>query len=496
MAAIQTLAVLGDAGSVPVLAKAVAAGGPVRDAAVGALNRIRGKGVGEAIATLLGSKDAAVRAGIVEVLATRADKSMVPAMLEAARDKDADVRSSAVKGLEAAAGAGELPALVDLLAKAEAGERGGIEKALTAAIARTGDTEAQSAPLVAGLAKADADAKGRLLRLLGRVGGEKALSAVRGALGDASAEVATAAVRALSDWPDASPAPDLLKVIQTTDDRTRKALAFRGYVQMANMPGVGGEEAVRMYKQALGLARTDAEKKSVLAGLAGSHVPEALGLVKGLLADSAVQAEAELALVQVAGNVRDADPSAARAALDQAVKATKSDAVRQKAQGILNEMDKFRGYVSSWLVAGPYTKGSPFDTAYPPEKKGADVAWQVATKGVGPQIIDLVKAIGAGSNRAAYALAWLYSPADQAVRLELGSDDGIKVWVGGKQVHANNATRPCRPGEDKADARLAKGWNRILVKIAQGGADWAFSFRVTKPDGSPLDGLKVRLEEP
>ncbi|MFO8014811.1 MAG: HEAT repeat domain-containing protein, partial [Phycisphaerae bacterium] len=273
VAALQALARLGDAESVPVLAKALAAGGPVRDAAVGALNRIRGEGVGQAIAKLLGSEDADVRAGIVEVLATRADASMVPAMLEAARDKDAEVRASAAKGLETPAGADDLPDLVDLLVGADAGERGAIEKALAAAVARTEGTEARAAPLVSGLAKADADAKARLVRLLGRVGGKQALAAVRGALHDPNDAVATAAVRALADWPDASPAPDLLKVIQTADDRTRKALAFRGYVQMANMPGVGAEEAVRMYKRALDLAETPAAKKSVHSGLAGSHVP-------------------------------------------------------------------------------------------------------------------------------------------------------------------------------------------------------------------------------
>jgi len=495
--AIRTLAFLGDAGSVPVLAKALAAGGAVRDIAIGTLTHLRGEGVGEAIAGLLGSSEPAVRAGIISILASRADKTMVPAMLKAARDKDAAVRAAAAKGLEAAAGADDLPDLVDLFLETETSTRGGVEKALAAAMARTGDTEAKAAALVAGLAKAKADTlKGRLVRLLGQVGGAKALTAVRGAIASADKGLALDAVRALADWPDASPAPDLLKVIQTSGDRTRKALAFRGYVRMANMPGLGGDQAVRMYKQALDLAGSAAEKKSILAGLSGSHVPEALGLIKGLMADDAVRAEAEMALVQVAGNVRDAEPSAARAALEETAKTTKTAAVRQQAQAVLNELDKYRGYVTSWLLAGPYTKGSPFNTAYPPEKDGEDVSWKAAAKGVGPQIIDLVKAIGAGSNRAAYAKAWLYSPATQAVRLELGSDDGIKVWIGGKQVHAKNASRPVRPGEDKAKARLAKGWNKVLVKISQGGADWAFSFRVVKPDGSALDGLKVRLEKP
>ncbi|HUU93869.1 MAG TPA: hypothetical protein VM238_21965, partial [Phycisphaerae bacterium] len=115
-------------------------------------------------------------------------------------------------------------------------------------------------------------------------------------------------------------------------------------------------------------------------------------------------------------------------------------------------------------------------------------------KGVGPQTIDLLQAIGGGDNRAAYVLTNVWSPAAQAVRLEMGSDDGIKVWINGKVVHSNNATRPCRPGEDKANADLKQGWNKVLVKITQGGADWAFCIRIVKPDGSAIDGMKVSIE--
>lgn len=160
-----------------------------------------------------------------------------------------------------------------------------------------------------------------------------------------------------------------------------------------------------------------------------------------------------------------------------------------------NAKDSDHGYVTTWLLAGPYTGGSPFETAYPPEKKDADVTWRVPDKGVGPQIIDLGKVFG-GDHRAAYAKAYLYSPKEQEVRLELGSDDGIKVWVNDECVHANDVTRSVQPGEDKAMARLHRGWNRVLVKIAQNIYTWGFSFRVTEPDGSPFEGMKVRMEKP
>ena len=53
-----------------------------------------------------------------------------------------------------------------------------------------------------------------------------------------------------------------------------------------------------------------------------------------------------------------------------------------------------------------------------------------------------------------------------------------------------------RESEDKAKARLAKGWNPVLVKVTQGGGEWEVSLRIVTPDGSPVGGLKVSLEKP
>ncbi len=496
VAAIRALAALGDASSVPMLARLVAGGGDVGKAASETLNRLKGPGVGEAMSKLLDSPDAAFRAAILRVLTARADKTMVPAMLKAATDRHADVRKAAVKGLETVAGGKEMPSLVSLfLAAKDDADRAALKRAVSAAGMRVDDLDARSAPVVAGLARARGQAKADLLSLLGGFGGPKALRAVRACLADADAEVASAAVRALAGWGDDAPAADLLKIIRTTSDRVHKVLAFRGYVRMAGLTQQrSSAEAVAMYRQALALAATDAEKKSVLAGLGSARSVEALKLVEPLLAHEGLRGEAELAYVQIASNARDNAPDEARAAIRKVLAATKSDTVRRRARAALNEMDKYRGYVTSWLGSGPYTGGSPYGTAYPPEKGDQAVRWKRLTKGVGPQMIDLKQAIGSGENRAAYMKTNVHSPVEQDVRLELGSDDGIKVWVNGKRVHANNASRPCKPAEDKATARLKKGWNAVRVKISQGGGDWAFSVRICRPDGAALEGLRVSTD--
>ena len=498
IAAIRALATLGDAACVEPLARLAASGGATGQAAADSLTRLKGEGVADAMGKLLDSPDAPVRAGVLGVLANRADRSMAPVMLKAARDKDEAVRKAAIKGLTGAAGEKELPELVALLLAAETtSEQSALERAVAATARRVDGADARTAPIVAALPRAKAKIQSRLIAVLSRLGGQKALEAVRAQLDAKDPDVATAAVRALHDWPDDAPAPDLLSIIKTAKVPAHKVLAFRGYIRMANMAAERpSAETNAMYKQALALATTPAEKKSVLAGLANARSVEALKLVQPLIADPALRAEAEMATVQIASNARDTGPTEARAALKNIVASTKNDAIRKKAQGTINEMDKNLGYIRTWLGSGPYTKGSPFATAYPPEQKDAkDVKWKVLTRGVGPQIIDLEQAIGSGDKRAAYMKTHVWSSEDQDVQLQLGSDDGVKVWVNGKLVHANNANRPCRPANDKAKASLAKGWNTVMVKVSDNTADWAFCLRIVKPDGSVLEGLRVSLEE-
>jgi len=497
IAAIRALAVMGDASSVPILAKVASSGGEIGKAAVDSLNRIKGEGVGRAMADLLDSPDPAIRTGIINVMTARADRTVAPAMVKAARDRDETIRNAAIKGLGVVAGLKELPDIVDLLIEnKDTSIRSELEKALAATAMRISDAEARTEAIVTGLGRADADAKARMLGVLGRLGGRGALAAARGQLKSYDADVATAAVRALAGWPDAAPAPDLLDTIRTTRNTIHRVLAFRGYIRMVNMPSErSAAETGRMYAEALRLATSATEKKSVLAGLAGARSEGALRLVEGLLADDTVKAEAELALVQIASNCRDSAPDEARSALKKIIDTTRNGGLRGKAEGVIKDMDKYRGYITSWLGSGPYTQGHSFNTAFPPEKPDAvGVKWKALTKGVAPLNINLLAAIGPGGNRAAYMKTHVYSSTDQDVRLEMGSDDGIKVWINEKVVHSNPAVRGIRPGEDKAKASLRRGWNKVLVKIAQGGGDWAFCLRIVKPDGGVLEGLKVSVD--
>ena len=90
----------------------------------------------------------------------------------------------------------------------------------------------------------------------------------------------------------------------------------------------------------------------------------------------------------------------------------------------------------------------------------------------------------------AYARTWVYCSQGQPARLELGTDDGVKVWLNEKLVHSNNTFRGLHPGSDKVNVILKSGWNSLLLKVTQLNQGWEFCARILKPDGSPIEGLR------
>ena len=61
--------------------------------------------------------------------------------------------------------------------------------------------------------------------------------------------------------------------------------------------------------------------------------------------------------------------------------------------------------------------------------------------------------------------------------LSLGSDDGIKVFLNGKQILANNIGRGAAADQEKVTLNLRKGDNFVLLKIHNGGGPSGFYFR-------------------
>lgn len=498
LAALDALGGAGDPAAVAVLVQAAAAaGGNEQAAARASLLRIPGDDIDRVLREALRSADVKTRVELIRALAGRKASAAIGDLFKLARDADAAVRREAIAALGALAGQADLAAFLDLAAEPkEAGDRTAVEQALAAALPRIRDPQKRAAPILAALGPAPAEARPALVRLLGQAATPESLAALRAALKSGDSAVRDAAIRTLSEWPDPRPAEDLLALAQTAAAQSHKVLALRGYVRMAGM----SPNPTAMYARALQLAQRTDDKKLVLAGLGSADSAEALALVERHLGDAALQAEAGSSAVQIADRIRQGDPRRARSALARVLAAVKDPRVRQQAQDVVNEIEQYEGYVLTWLVAGPYkVKGQEsrgvFDAVLPPETAGAQgVAWKPLTAGVGSWDVSLDAALGSQDHVAAFVRTRVWSPAEQDARLELGSDDAVKAWLNGRQVHANYLHRGLQPRQDLVAVKLRSGWNELMLKVVNHSGGWNFCCRVRRPDGTALGDLKVEAK--
>jgi hypothetical protein len=169
------------------------------------------------------------------------------------------------------------------------------------------------------------------------------------------------------------------------------------------------------------------------------------------------------------------------------------------------------GYVCAWLVLAPipFKAGQHGADALDDErvkdepdlKPAAGDKLKVGEKELTwteclakDQILDVNGLLGKQTeNSAAYAVAYITADADRTdLTLALGSDDQIKVYLNGKQIHSYDEGRPLEKDEDSvAGLSLKKGLNVLVVKIINEEEDWAVSARFLDKDGKPVGGLKA-----
>ena len=299
LAAAQALGTLGDASHVPMLAGLAASPeAELRAAARESLRLLPGTEADAAILTHVGKAPEAVRIELVRSLRDRRATALAARIAQVAgEDKSPAVRGECFGVLADLAGGEHLGTLVArMLEEPDAGARGAAERAVLAVARRVDDPAARLQPILHAHARATGAPRATALRVLGRLGGAKALAAVRGDLRHREEPVRDAAVRALAEWPDPSAATDLLALAKAAPAPTHRILALRGAIRAATLPSASPyPDRIRILQQALELATRTDEKRLVLAALATVPHPESLKIARACAADPALEAEAEQA---------------------------------------------------------------------------------------------------------------------------------------------------------------------------------------------------------
>lgn len=167
---------------------------------------------------------------------------------------------------------------------------------------------------------------------------------------------------------------------------------------------------------------------------------------------------------------------------------------------IVKKARKPEELVNKWLVAGPFAKKGVdglglFDIKFGPELNDNFDEWKimpVGTDGYEVTFVNLERYFGV-ENSAAYLKTKVWIDKAQKAFFEIGSDDGVKLWLNGRLVHQNNTERGHNQADDVVEVSLKKGWNSILMKITQGVGGWGASLAITDLQHEPMQGLKFEL---
>jgi len=491
--ALLALGAFNDSNSIPLLTAALSNNDKTAERAAESLSRMDNSEIGGLLIAELNTADNPnVRRLILETLAARSEKDALPIYINALKDADAKVSKAAAKALGTHGGTAEIRPILSILTTTEdSGQRRNAEKAISMIAIQTKAYDAIARPVAAALPDASPAVAPSLINILKRCGGAVALSALQQEAGTDDLLRRKNAVRALAAWQDAAPAETLLQIAQNDDDNSTRILALNGCIKLAGR--MGGTKGMELTRKLLKIAERPEDKKIILNTLAQFPHSDTLPMIEPFLSMPELQTEAEKTYSAIASAIVKTEPLAAAAAL-QKVTTFKNSTLAENAKKEMSKIKAENAFITAWMLSGPYTKqgvsaNKLLDTAFPPENSAADIKW-VSAKNITNGAVQLDKQFG-GYNRAAYMLTELISDKEQTIRLYMGSDDGIKVWLNGKVVYNNNAVRPYKPDSDKADITLKAGKNRLLVKISQGSGEWLGGVRVSAPDGTLAQGLIV-----
>lgn len=260
-----------------------------------------GRSVVPEAARLIDSTPHPGKAALIDVLGEKGARGEIDRVFALAADPEPETRSAALGALAKLSGEADLPRLVAMLEQATgADDVVSLQKAVASAAVRGAVPARRGLALVELMRSAPPGRKAVILRVLPNVGGDKALNEVVAETDSANPQVQTAAVYALSRWPNFAAADDLRRIAMTTASKRYRLLAVGGYVRLIGQANMPGRKKLALFEELAAQPFDDADKKAVLAGAAAVREPEALRFLAGYLDNPALGDAAASGLLELA----------------------------------------------------------------------------------------------------------------------------------------------------------------------------------------------------
>jgi len=336
-AAIGALGSLGGPDDLSLLIKELSSKAPaVQTAARKSLVQLPGGTIiPKELASALPSATPAVKAALIDVLATRRATGELPALVAATVDDDAQVRSAAMAALGQIGRPAQIaPMLPGVLKAQNGGERDSAERNVALICSRIDNEDQRGAALIEALKTVDVAQRDELLSLVGRVGGKKLINFVADIATGADISRRQLGIDALSKWPDASVADKLLEIATTTTDAKERNQAFQGYVKIsATRDNRTDRQRLDRMKEAMKAAKTPEEQSLVINRCRTAYDVESLRFVLPYVAQPQFAQLACETIVEIAHHREVRDPNKAEfdKALDKVIQISSDPVVVDRA---------------------------------------------------------------------------------------------------------------------------------------------------------------------
>jgi HEAT repeat protein len=309
------------------------------DAAENALERLEGRQVDDLVLGLLaGAQEPRARIQLISLLEARSATNAVGELIKQGTAPDEAVDVAAWGALGALAGTGETPALIALTKSSKSmPTRDAAEKAIIRAVSRNGNTNAAGEAALGELkSSTEPVEKNSWVRILSALGYAPALPTLEIAMTDADETVAANALESLGDWPDPAPVESLLAVVDSSSNPKSRQRAVASVIQLAT---VAADEHQRPDGVVVGwlahvsaAAQSIAEQRRIISVLGRLKLAESFRLLLPWLDQPDLQAEAGIAVVQIAPALLDSEDSPAlKRALETIATTTKDHEIQEQA---------------------------------------------------------------------------------------------------------------------------------------------------------------------
>ena len=253
------------------------------------------------ISTVLPGMAPQAKKALIEVLAERRAFDRFDLVMGQVKDNDPVVKSAAIHALSNLSREKDLPVLFGLLNNVgRADEIAAVQDAILSALQELESGDVRSDRVSQEMNKVNTSLKPRYYSIFPDIGGNRALTVVKKAFSEGSAENRNAAFKALAEWKDAEACPELFSII-TGDFETGFAdSAYNAYVRLVKSSDYPADQKLLLLRKVMEAAKTTEQKSLVLNAIKNVRTFTSLVFAGSYLDDPSLQGVAAEAVMRIA----------------------------------------------------------------------------------------------------------------------------------------------------------------------------------------------------